>query len=66
MTINLTAILLLALVLPVTMLVFPNQMGALMQAWLGASSQPRPLFVRLSAATMLLVIALVALDSGMF
>lgn len=66
MQMNLTIFLLAFSLLPLSMLVFPRQLGALMQAWTGASANPRPIFVRLSAITMLIIVALIASDSGIY
>ncbi|MDG2271988.1 MAG: hypothetical protein P8L39_06785 [Halioglobus sp.] len=52
--------------LPLSMLVFPNQMGALMQVWPGAGLQPRQLFVRAATIGMLPVMVRFVADGGLF
>ena len=52
--------------LPLSMLVFPNQMAALMQVWPGASLQPRELFVRAATIGILLVMVRFVADGGAF
>ena len=66
MTINVSAILLLLTVVAVTMLVFPRKVGFMLLPWSKAGSQPGPLFVRLWAVAMLVVVFYMGFQTGLF